>query len=478
MKPHTPLVTDFPHTANVVIVGGGLSGGLVAERLVNAGQDCLMLEAGKAWQASDFPLPELTQGQLFWKQGMEFTSDGRMVVLRGKCLGGSSVVNQALLDLAPPEAMARWAGQTGMAWIHEGGLARATSELLKSGRFRHRKIPPKANNGNAEHFLNGMAAQGWKTRQLRRAQAECGWDKGTNCMECLGGCPRKSKQSALETSIPRAQAQGLRVISETEVLKLRETGDGVVLEVVHRGQKRSLRANRVVMASGAIGTPSILLRSGLKTDLPALGEHFYVHPQFNSFARFDAPVDGHLGAFQSVASDDPRFQAQGFKLECIVLPRSVMALTLPWAGTRQAQLSDYRYWAGAEVSIRDTEPGQITLGRTGAIKIAKALSRSDISKRAAARKVIEEVFLAAGARDVTHGWISLSVHPMGGAAVGKDSARSVVTPDFRLHGSRRIHVCDASLFPDALGANPSLTVMALADRAADSMLDVSTPVHV
>lgn len=469
---------DFPETADVVIIGSGLSGGLIAERLVAAGHDCLMLEAGRRWQSVDFPLPELTQGQLFWKQGMEFTSDGRMIVLRGKCVGGSSVVNQALLDTPPAEAMDRWAGKTRIPWFHGGGMIKTTQDILTSGRFRHTQIPLQANNGNANHFLKGMADQGWETRQLHRAQADCGWDKGGNCMDCLGGCSRKSKQSALETTIPRAEAQGLRVIAQTEVKALRENSDGVTLELIHRGTKRRLKANRVILASGAIGTPAILLRSGMKNDLPALGENFYVHPQFNSFARFKTPVDGHLGAFQSVASADPRLQAQGFKLECIVLPRAVMALTAPWAGRRTGQLGDYRYWAGAEVSIRDTEPGRIQIGRRGATNIIKTLCASDIAKRACARDVISDVFKSAGARDITHGWASLSVHPMGGCAIGMNRKQSVVSPDFRPHGSHRIHVCDASLFPDALGANPSLTVMAFADRAADAVLEMSQPVHV
>jgi choline dehydrogenase-like flavoprotein len=58
---------------------------------------------------------------------------------------------------------------------------------------------------------------------------------------------------------------------------------------------------------------------------------------------------------------------------------------------------------------------------------------------------------------------------MGGCALGTDPARSVVGPDFRLHGHRRTFVCDSSLFPSAPGINPSLTVMALALRAAEEV---------
>lgn len=468
---------EVPKSAEIVIVGGGLSGGLVAERLVNAGFQCVMLEAGRHWSAADFPLPELLQGQLFWNNGMEFTDDGRMVVLRGKCVGGSSVVNQALLDTAPEQTQERWAARTGIEWLGDGTLPRGASALLDSGRFTHTVIPHAANNGNAQRFVAGMQANGWQARQLHRAQGDCRWQEGGNCIECLGGCPRRSKQSALETTIARAEAGGLRVVSEVDVDRLRETAGGITLSVRHRGRRRELRARSVVLAAGAIGTTAILLRSGYGSALPALGQQFFVHPQFNSVARYDTPVDGHVGAFQSVASDEPRFAAQGFKLECIALPRSVMALTLPRSGQPGGCLPDYRYWAGAEASIRDTEPGRIVVTARGGTRLVKRLSPADVAKRDAARKVIADVFRAAGAREIVHGWASLSVHPMGGAALGTDRRTSVVGPDFRLHGARRIHVCDVSLFPDAIGCNPGLTVMCLAERAADEFLAQDRRAH-
>ena len=467
----TGKTAEPPSSADVVIVGSGIAGGIMAERLTEAGRDCLMLEAGHRYSAADFPVPEIAQGKLFWRQGMEFTSDGRMIVLRGKCVGGSSVVNQALLDVLPDETLQRWADGSGIAWLSDGTMAARYDRLLKSGRFQHQVIPASANNGNARRFLDGMASRGWTSKQLRRAQSDCAWQAGNHCIDCLGGCPRKSKQSALETTLPRAEAQGLTLIHDIQVQQVREiAGGGVRLSCLQNSVAREIEARTVILAAGSLGTTEILLRSGLKATLPATGEMFHLHPQFNTFARFDEPVNGHLHALQSVASDDPSFQARGFKLECITLPRAVMALTLPWSGKSAAQLTDYAYWGGAEVSIRDTEPGRITVSGTGPSRISKALSAKDVTKRDEARRVMADVFRAAGAREIVDGWLSISVHPMGGCGLASDRTRSVVGPDFRVHGMRNIYVCDSSLFPDAPGYNPSLTVMAFADHAADSVL--------
>lgn len=466
---------SIPKRTDVLIIGAGLSGGIVAEHLTSQGRECVMLEAGRHWQTSDFPLPELTQGQLFWKQGIETTSDGRMIVLRGKCVGGSSVVHQALLDLPPEDTLGRWADRANIDWLRDGTLLNLAKTELDDGGFRHCEVPASANNGNARHFLNGMQREGWQARQLRRAQGDCGWNEGQHCMDCVGGCPRGSKQSALVTSLPRAVANGLQIFAETQAQSLREDGTGVTLTWHRNGQTGTITANQLVLAAGSIGTTTLLLRSGFATDLPALGHQFCIHPQFNSFARFKDPVDGHLGAFQSVASDEPRFQAKGFKLECVALPRAVMALTLPWSGRRDGQLEDYRYWAGAEVSIRDASPGRIRV-RGKQYHLEKQLDDVEHARRAEARQIIEQVFRAAGATQVVHGWTGISVHPMGGAALSKDRQQGVTDPDFRLHGTSRIHVCDSSLFPEALGANPSLTVMALA-RQASQAISAGTLAH-
>jgi choline dehydrogenase-like flavoprotein len=57
-------------------------------------------------------------------------------------------------------------------------------------------------------------------------------------------------------------------------------------------------------------------------------------------------------------------------------------------------------------------------------------------------------------------------HPMGGNCLSADPEIGVVDPEFRVHGYKNLHVCDASVFPTSLGVNPQLTVMALAHYAA------------
>ena len=450
-----------------VVVGAGLSGGMVVDQLTLAGKDCIALEAGQHFHTKDFPLPPTQQGLLFWNQGMDFTSDGRVFIVRGKCVGGSSVVNQALLDRFPDYVLDRWRDRTGISYLSTQAMDPLYDRLLNDGFFEHRVIGEPRRNRNAHLFMAGMAKNGWRVKALHRAQADCKGD----CMDCLNGCREGSKQSSLVTSLRRAQDRGLPIVPEFQARRIAVNGTGVSVHGRRNGREETYSGRRMVLAGGSIGTTELLLRSGFKSVLPALGEGFYDHPQYYSCAEFDGIVDSHLGSFQSVASDEPSFLDQGFKLENVSLTPDVAGICMPKSVYADDLAARYRNLGWAEVSIRDTEPGRLVVGRLGGqLKIAKPLSAGDIDKRQRGQRVIEEMFRSAGAKRVVHAWLGLSVHPMGGCSLGGDPRTSVVNEGFQVHGQPRIYVVDCSLFPDAPGLNPSFTVMALSLRASEAIL--------
>src|SRR4051794_1114439 len=97
-----------------IIIGSGVSGGRVAYNLTVAGAKCLLLEAGKEYSAATFPKNELDySSRLFWGGGLEVSQDGRLGFLRARCLGGTSIVNQALLDRFDEKVWTDWKGESG-----------------------------------------------------------------------------------------------------------------------------------------------------------------------------------------------------------------------------------------------------------------------------------------------------------------------------------------------------------------------------
>ena len=261
-----------------------------------------------------------------------------------------------------------------------------------------------------------------------------------------------------------------------------------------------MRAGRVVMAGGAIGTPALLLRSGLGG--PQAGRRLFLHPVPAVFGRYPEPVRMWSGVPQSVVSDAfARLDGSyGFRLEVPSVLPGVAAAGVSWrsAEDHRAVMRALDHHAAFIPIVRDREPGHVRIDRDGAAVVSYAVGHADAAMCVRAIVETAKVHLAAGARQVRTfhtrplaiepgGDIGLfaaavarrgvaanavgmfSAHQMGTAGMG--GARACVSdPDGAVRGVRGLHVADASAFPNASGVNPMLTVMALARRNARRML--------
>jgi choline dehydrogenase-like flavoprotein len=457
---------------DVIVVGGGIGGSFVAKELTAAGRSVLLLEAGRHYARGRYPRREVdSNSQMYWGGGLELNTAADLVLLRPKVVGGGSVVNQALVDRFDDDALDSWVAASGIGFLARQELEpwydRAEAEIAIE------TIPAERRNGNAKVFLAGCEANGFQTAPLRRAQSDCKNHEGNDCIECLSGCPLESKQSMPWTLLARAAATGrLTILAECEVTRVAEHADHVEVEGLRAGGlPRTFTARQLVLASGAIGNSRLLLRSGLGDRLPAAGAGLYVHPQYLNLAVYAHRVEPFKGAFQSLKSADPGFRAGGFKLENVFASPAGIAMLLRGTGASHRELMEQLpYMACVEVAVRDTEPGRVTVDRKGNAAVHKSLNAEDRARRARGFDAIHKIFASTGARSVHDGQFGIGLHLMGGCALGTDPARSATGPDFRLHGFRRTFVCDSSLFPNAPGINPSLTVMALALRAAKEVL--------
>ncbi|HLR17945.1 MAG TPA: GMC family oxidoreductase [Alcanivoracaceae bacterium] len=453
-----------------VIIGSGAGGGPLAYYLTKAGKTVLMLEAGKAWAAEDYPDNELHgNSELAWNGGMDPTADAATVLIRGKVLGGGTVLNQALLDRFDDEAFNSWAALSGISTFSSSQMARHY-EAVESQLALH-TITEDERNGNAHIYVQGFEELGYGWAPLRRGQSQCNVEEGNDCISCLTGCRRASKQSMVNNFLPKAQQQGLTIVTECHVQGVVHGSHHVTIHALHEGESKPFYAKQCVLSAGAIGSTEILLKSGYQHQLPALGKGFYCHPQQMTFALYDEPVDAHKGSFQAVKSEEPRFREQGFKLENVFAGPVGVGFLLPQIGVEhQDIMAAYRHLACIEVAVRDVTPGHIKLNRKGRLVIQKKMGRPERARAKAGLEVIKEVYAATGAKRVLESPINISVHLMGGCAQGVDYRNSVVNPDFSVHGLPRLHVVDGSLYPNAPGINPSLTIMALAHQAAERLL--------
>jgi choline dehydrogenase-like flavoprotein len=132
-------------------------------------------------------------------------------------------------------------------------------------------------------------------------------------------------------------------------------------------------------------------------------------------------------------------------------------------------MQQYRYMTCAEVAIRDENAGEISVGKNGRMVIKKVLTNQDKKRMQDGTSVLKEILAASDAKQVIESPYYFGLHLMGGCRIGTDPATSCVDPDFKLRGTKHTYVCDSSLFPNAPGINPALTIMALAQRLTEQL---------
>lgn len=433
---------------------------------------CVLLEAGKDLNRQTYPRNELdANAWLYWGGGIELNQDASIALLRPKVVGGGSVVNQALMDRFDDLAFEAWRETSGVPSMTRKELDPWYDEAAR--QICIRPVPEEYRNGNAEIFRRGFEINGYRWAPLERAFRDCRFQDGNCCIECLWGCRIESKQSTPVTVLRRARRAGLELAAEFEAKRITERdGEVQVAGVDAGGRSTTYRGKNLILAAGAIGNSKLLLASDYAARLPALGRNFFTHPQFMLLGVYDEPVNGHRGPLQSYKSDDPHFRRNGFKLENVFAPPVAIAMLLPGSGAQhQARMKRITRLACIEVAVRDTKPGRIRLGRRGRVRIDKGLNDEDRKRRDLGREAVRNIFLSTGAKEIIEGNISIGLHLMGGCGLGSDPSRSVVSPDFRLHGSKNVYAADSSIFPNAPGINPSFTIMALSLKAAQQILE-------
>ncbi|WP_163832482.1 FAD-dependent oxidoreductase [Spartinivicinus ruber] len=462
------------------IIGTGAAGSTLSYFLSKSGASVCLLEAGKNTPVGQYPTNELhANSQLFWQGGMELNKQANILFLRGKVVGGGTIVNQCLLDRFDRAAFDHFKQHSGINWFTSQEFNQHYSQIEQ--HIRLEVIPQQHWNGNARLYAKGFEHNHLEYAPLRRGQSQCHNHNINDCIVCLGGCNRQSKQSMVVTFLPKALQQGVHLIDQFHAQQIIYGKPQVVIYGLQANQPIQVRAKRVIVAAGALGSSELLLTSGFGQSLPALGKGFFCHPQYMLFADMPDPVDAHKGAFQALKSADQRFRQQGFKLENVFGGPIAIAMMKSGYGISHHQfMQRYRHLACIEVAIRDENPGQIKLTRKGQLKIYKTLSDLDNQKAMAGMEQVYNIFASLNPNAIYKPHMPIGLHLMGGCAIGTNPKHAVINENFQLFGYDNIHVVDSSVFPCAPGINPSLSVMALAHRASQTILDLAgfTPVAI
>lgn len=465
---------------DVVVVGSGAGGGVVAGELAQCGRDVLLLETGPHRTADDFVRWEAkATHDLWWPLRLAPLPGGDVVAfLAGRCVGGTTTINTKVALRAHERDVAKWYPATG----------------LTNGRgepFRAADLDPHYER--VEDYLGVRERADW-TKSVLTVQKGFEALGATlepvrsytdfNCLRngsCLQGCPTNGGKSTMNTYIHAALAQGLldlRAESTVERVLIEDGTEGVEatgVEYVDRsGARHLVRAKVVVVAAGALNTPQLLIRSGLTA--PAIGRHLGLHPVRLVYGLFDEPQDAHMVyPITAHCMDHQHDEDGGYVIEATTIQDPIAFATSlrdedgPLWGRRLVEaVRRFRYWVGLLAMVNDDNNSRVAVDEDGRERLEVVFQPHEEERIDRALAFAKEVLLAAGARQLV--WSGLaSTHVQGSCRMGDDPARSAVDRHGQVHGVRRLYVGDGSLVPRTLSVNPSLTIMALATRLAEHL---------
>jgi choline dehydrogenase-like flavoprotein len=139
-----------------------------------------------------------------------------------------------------------------------------------------------------------------------------------------------------------------------------------------------------------------------------------------------------------------------------------------WGSELVETLRAFRRWVGLLVMVNDDNNGSVQVDENGSESFDASFTPAERERVDGAFAFTRDVLTAAGASSVR--WTGLlTTHVQGTCRMGSDPQRSVVDGDGQSWDVKRLYVGDGSLVPRTLSVNPSLTIMALADRLAEHL---------
>jgi choline dehydrogenase-like flavoprotein len=511
-KAIAPLVPDGDELeleADVVVVGSGAGGGVIAGTLAQQGLKVVVLEAAGYFDESDFKQLELVAYQeLYWRGGPTPTADGNVSLQAGTSLGGGTTINWTNCLRTYPWVREQWAQEFGLEGV-DGSAYEAHLDAVLDRIGATDKASDL--NGPHEKMKQGCERLGWDFRLVvRNADLEKYTPEAAGYLGF--GDPSGAKRSTEKTFLRDAHENDADILVRTCAKRvLVENGKAIGVEAEYadplsgRSAKVTVRAPQVVVACGALETPALLLRSQIGG--PAAGDYLRLHPALALFGYYGEDLQAWWGAPHAGLSHE--FEnlgdGYGFLIESAQYTTGVGGSATPWMnGAHHKDLmSRFKFGATFIMLLRDNGHGRVVIDANGeSVPFYSLDDPLDLRNARVAIDRLARLHEAAGAQEIMSaaarpphwrrgddlerfieraqrvpqragGQKLFSAHQMGTARMGTDPQTSVANPFGELHDVKGVWIGDGSAFPTASGTNPMVTIMALARRTAFAIADAA-----
>jgi choline dehydrogenase-like flavoprotein len=524
-----PAPPVSPEAVNVLVIGAGASGAVVAKHMAEAGFSILCLEQGDWQNVSDYP-GDKQEFELLVEHAWSPDPNVRMRPEDYPCENSEADVAPVMFNAVGGSTIhfgAQWArmrpgdfkvrSTEGLAddWpvSYEELLPyyeRMDREMNISGTAGDPAYPPGAGppfpglpigkiGRKAAEGMNALGWHWWPAAHAIPSQQTATQQPCARRGVCMFGCPEGAKGSTDLTLWPAAIAAGSKLVTGARVREITTNGNGLAtgaLWVDRDGAEHRAEADVVVLAANGIGTPRLLLASGLANSSGLVGKRLMLHPYMSVLGLYDEDLDSWLGpwgtpllSLQFADTDESRGFARGAQWDVMPIGGPLMALAryrnLPFDerwGQAVHELIEKTIGRAFDwgIGIEDlpSEENTVTLDPTvtdsDGIPAPKITYRVDDDARRNLAWQLErakEAHQASGAVEtIVTDWSHWGWHLLGTCRMGVDPTTSVVDPFGRSHDVSNLFVVDGSVFVTSGPQPPTATIAANAARCAAHMI--------
>lgn len=497
---------------DAVVIGTGAGGAPLLARLASAGLRVVALEAGRNWEPEDYPADEIAASGIYWLDERLSAGDTPNVFganNSGTGVGGSTLHWGAFCPRGDErDFRLRSDGGAGEDWplsytdlapyyeAIEAFIGVSGPASYPWDEARRYPLPPVARNAPAELFAQACAATGVRAsdgpvavvsrnfvQSEDRVRPAC-----INCGYCHQGCRIGAKTSMDVTYLPLAVHHGAEIRAEAAAVDFERDARGNITAVVYRqhGAEHRQRCGAAFLCAGAIETPRLLLNCEIANSSGQVGRNYMAHVAtqvWGTFAQETRPNKGYPSALISedmLRPADADF-AGGYVLQNLgIVPMTFAQQVARGRGLWGKELVDYvlgyNHVAGVGINgeclpsprnfveLADERDGN---GLRKA-RVAFSAGENEVKLKRHAEQLMTTLWQAVDASDI---WtLDRFAHTIGTCRMGSRADSAVVDPYGRSFDIANLWICDNSVFPSSLAANPALTIMALSLRTADAFL--------